>query len=82
MSKICEKIVNSSESAGWWTSPSYTYTELFSGARRPRSAHAHALGTRTGPADLFLNNQMTFCSIAAVSAVMLVGFLEIDVSTL
>ena len=42
----------SKQSAGWWTSPSYTYTELFSGARRPGSAHAHALGARTGSADL------------------------------
>ena len=62
MSKICrklvkacqttvKKIVNFLQSAGWWTSPSYTYTEQFSGPRRPRSAHAHALGARTGSAE-------------------------------
>ena len=51
VSKNCKKIVGFLQSAGWWTSPSYTYTEPFSGARRPRSAHAHALGARTGSAD-------------------------------
>ena len=49
--KFVQKYCQFSQSAGWWTSPSYTYTELFSGARRPRSAHAHTLGTRTGSAE-------------------------------
>ena len=29
MSKNCQKFVNSSQSAGCWTSPSYTYTKLY-----------------------------------------------------